>query len=324
MLEIVHNPRLAERTSLRLGGTALAEVRMAHQDDLDALPECLARLGGEPVVLGYGTNILAHDGVLPLVIVSPSFGDDGQQGPEILGDVTLKDVTPNAVSVGDAPHTIVTVPASMSLPRLLARLAIWGLSGLEGLAGVPSSVGGAVAMNAGSYGCEMGPSLYSVTIYTPRLGLVTLKHGEFSFAYRHFAPHCINDGEWFMVVRVELALQRRDSASIKARMRECHAKKRTTQPIWAHSAGCVFRNPVNELGQSVSAGKLLDDAGMKGVSIGHMAMSDMHANFLINTAQGYEASSADAFALLDMAKERVFDKFGIMLQCEVRILPWHY
>lgn len=317
MLEIFHNPRLAERTSLRLGGTALAEVRMTSLADLDALPDCLARLGGEPVVLGYGTNILAHDGALPLVIVSPSFVDDVELTPEMLGDVNIDGV----------PHAIVKVAASMSLPRLLVRLALWGLSGLEGLAGVPSSVGGAVAMNAGSYGCEMGPSLYTVTIYTPRLGLVTLKRGAFSFAYRHFTPHCINDGEWFMVVRVELALRRdssHSSQSIKARMRECHEKKRSTQPIWAHSAGCVFRNPVSEDGVSISAGKLLDEAGMKGVSMGHMAMSEVHANFLVNTAQGYEGRSADAFALLAMAQERVLAKFGITLECEVRILPWPY
>ncbi len=314
MLDILHNPSLAERTSLRLGGAALAEVRMTSLADLDALPECLARLGGEPVVLGYGTNILAHDGELPLVIVSPSFADDSAKGPEILGDV----------AIDGTMHTIVRVPAFMSLPRLLARLAIWGLSGLEGLAGVPSSVGGAVAMNAGSYGCEMGPSLYRVTIYTPRLGLVTLQQGDFTFAYRHFMPNCINESEWFMVVSIELTLQRKDTASIKARMCECHNKKRSTQPIWAHSAGCVFRNPVNEDGQSISAGKLLDDAGMKGVSVGNMAMSDVHANFLVNTSKGYEGRSADAFTLLNIARELVFDKFGIKLECEVRVLPWHY
>ncbi|MFI3271323.1 MAG: UDP-N-acetylmuramate dehydrogenase [Pseudomonadota bacterium] len=318
MLDIVRGPRLAERTSLRLGGTALAEVRMTSLADLDALPHCLARLGGEPVVLGYGTNILAHDGDLPLVIVSPKFTDDTREDAELLvggkADGCIDGVS----------HCIVSVAASMSLPRLLARLAVWGLSGLEGLAGVPSSVGGAVAMNAGSYGYEMGPALYSVTIFTPRLGLVTLKQGEFSFAYRHFKPHCVGEHEWFMVVRVELALRPASSQSIKAHMRACHEKKRATQPIWAHSAGCIFRNPVDEAGQSISAGKLLDEAGMKGISIGHMAMSEVHANFLVNNAQGYEGCSADAFALLDMAKERVFDKFGITLACEVRVLPCPY
>ncbi len=314
MLELARGPKLAERTSLRLGGTALAEVRMTRLADLDALPDCLARLGGEPVVLGYGTNILAHDGELPLVIMSSNFVGEDEQGPKILGDV----------EIDGAPHTLVTVPASMSLPRLLARLAVWGLSGLEGLAGVPSSVGGAVAMNAGSYGCEMGPSLHSVTIFTPRLGIVRLQRGEFSFAYRQFKPYCVSGTEWFMVASIELALQRAPSQSIKARMRECHEKKRSTQPIWAHSAGCVFRNPVNEAGISVSAGKLLDEAGMRGVSLGHMAMSEVHANFLVNNAHGYEGRSADAFALLDMAKERVYDKFAIMLECEVKVLPCQY
>lgn len=326
MLEIIRGPRLAERTSLRLGGTAIAEVRVTSLEDLNALPECLARLGGEPVVLGHGTNILAHDGELPLVIVSPKLAQEGVQPAEIIGDIDI--YCSRDIDYGQGTQckrrTLVHVSASMSLPRLLVRLAIWGLSGLEGLAGVPSSVGGAVAMNAGSYGCEMGPVLYTVTIYTPRLGLVTLKRGEFSFAYRHFKPHCLKEKEWFMVISIELALCRDSSHNIKARMRLCHEKKRATQPIWAHSAGCIFKNPVNEAGIAMSAGKLLDEAGMRGMAVGHMAMSEMHANFLINTAQGYEGRSEDAFILLKMAKERVLTRFGVELESEVKVLPWQY
>lgn len=310
MLEILRDPKLAERTTLRLGGTTMAEVRIPSRDDLEALPECLARLGGEPVVLGCGSNLLAHDGHLPLVLLTPCFDEEALLvGAPIEQEQKSGDASSHAV----AQARIVRVGASVRLPRLLARLAVWGLSGLEGLAGIPGSVGGAVAMNAGSYGCEMGPAIYAVTIYSQACGIQTLHRGDFSFAYRQFKPHTLAEGAWFIVLSVDLLLHTDSSDAIKARMRQNHTKKRSTQPIWAQSAGCIFRNPA----AGVSAGKLLDEAGMRGVRMGKMAMSEVHANFLVNNGGG---SSKDAFALLELAKERVYATHGIMLQCEVRIL----
>ena len=135
MREIMR-PSLAERTTLRLGGTAIAELILEDAADLAALPERLRALGGSPLILGAGSNILARDGELPLVLLRPRF----MRGPEIAG--------------GKDGKILVRVGAGVPLPRLLRFCAGHGLSGLEGLVGIPGSVGGAVAMNAGSFGTE--------------------------------------------------------------------------------------------------------------------------------------------------------------------------
>ena len=132
----VMRPSLAERTTLRLGGTAIAELVLEDAADLAALPERLRALGGSPLILGAGSNILARDGDLPLVLLRPRF----MRGPEIAGEKDGK--------------ILVRVGAGVPLPRLLRFCAGQGLSGLEGLVGIPGSVGGAVAMNAGSFGTE--------------------------------------------------------------------------------------------------------------------------------------------------------------------------
>ena len=128
----IPRPSLAERTTLRLGGTAIAELVLEDAADLAALSGRLRALGGSPLILGAGSNILARDGDLPLVLVRPRF----MQGPDIVGEKDGK--------------ILVRVGAGVPLPRLLRFCVAQGLSGLEGLVGIPGSVGGAVAMNAGS------------------------------------------------------------------------------------------------------------------------------------------------------------------------------
>ena len=130
MLKVLEGPSLAARTTLRLGGRALAEVRVTSRDALDDLPGVLQRLGGSPLMLGCGSNILAADGELPVVVVSVDMDD----APTIVGET--------------AEGVVVRVGAATRLPRLLGQLASWGLSGLEGLAGIPGSVGGAVIILA--------------------------------------------------------------------------------------------------------------------------------------------------------------------------------
>lgn len=293
MLRIIDSPSLAERTTLQLGGRAIAEIEIPSAVALEQLPQALTQLGGQPLVLGFGSNFLVQDGTLPFVLLSPCF------------------MTPPEVVFDDGATVHVRVGASVRLPRLLARLAVWGLSGLEGLAGIPGSVGGAIAMNAGSYGYETGTTLHSVTLFSPSKGLQTLSREMLTYSYRHFEP--ANVSEWFIVTEAIFALQRSTSNSIKTRMRIHHLQKKATQPVHAKSAGCVFKNPA----VGISAGKLLDDAGMRGVSCGNMALSEIHANFLVNRGGG---CSDDAFALLDMAKKRVQEYSGVTLEFEVRIL----
>lgn len=293
MLQVIHEPVLAERTTLRLGGTAIAEIRVSEAVDAFKVKAVCEQLGGTPMVIGAGSNLLAADGDLPVVLVRPLF-------TKTLSLREDEDGTP-----------LVRVGGGVRLPRLLGKCASWGLSGLEGLCGIPGTVGGAVAMNAGSYGCETGQCLHSLRIYSPALGLVDVPAKYLKFGYRHLEISGLNT--WFFVVYATFALTPSPMDGITKAMRHNFFKKKSTQPVTAWSAGCVFKNPSSQ----DSAGKLLKKAGFKGKKLGGMAFSPLHANFLINEGKG---SATAAFDLLAQAQEAVLAQSGIALEREVKVL----
>ena len=296
MLHITPSPKLSALTSLHLGGVALALVAFETPADLDALPQTVSRIGGEVVPLGGGTNILAADGELPVVLVR--CGDE----------------TPPVVAGGADDRVLVRVGAGLSLPRLLAWCMKQGLTGLEGMAGVPGNVGGAVAGNAGAHGVDMGVHLQSIEIFSPDRGYRVLRRDEVCCAYRSFG--LVEGGlPWFVIASATLALHRGEPAIIRRTMRENIDRKVAVQPVRAWSAGCVFKNPPS----GVSAGRLLDEAGFRGKRHGGMCFSDMHANFLVNEGNG---SAQAAFDLVREAQGRVLERSGIQLQTEVKL--WEF
>ena len=293
-LTLLPGPLLGERTTLRLGGRAQAEIIAESGKDLDGLPKILEKLGARPLVLGRGSNILARDGDLPVALLRPPKGRPPRVVLERKGVVRVR------------------AGAGLSLQRLLGRLRTWGLSGLEGLTGIPGSVGGAVAMNAGAYACETGQVLARVLVYGPKTGIAWLERDDVRVGYRFFAPK--REEEYFMVLAAEFDLKKHAPDWVKNRMAEVYAKKKKTQPLRAASAGCVFKNP--EAGPP--AGKLLEEAGFKGKRLGAMAFSGVHANFLVNLGGG---KSAEAFELIEAAGEKVASLFGQKLELEVRVCP---
>ncbi len=296
-LQLLPGPSMRERTTLRLGGRAQAEVVLCCEphdlEGLERLLELLSTLGGRPLALGRGSNILAREGELDLVLVR------ARQRPE-----------PRLERLRDG-RGLVVAPAGMSLPRLLHWLAAQGLSGLEGLAGVPGSVGGAVAMNAGSFGSVFGDRLQRVLVIG-KAGAAWIGPEGFETGYRHFRLR--EEQGFFLVVAAELLLMPGECRTIRAVMRANLARKRATQPITAWSAGCAFKNPAPE----APAGMLLERAGFKGREHGGMAFSTMHANFLINTGSG---SSDAALELIEMAREKVLEHSGYELELEVKLCP---
>ncbi|MCT4626335.1 UDP-N-acetylmuramate dehydrogenase [Halodesulfovibrio sp.] len=283
----------SKRTTLRMGGNALAEVVLTHADDFEQLPEILQSLGGEPLVIGRGSNLLAKDGDLPVVIVNPAITSE----PACIEDL--------------GESVLVSVGAGYRLPRFLHWCAANGYAGLEGLAGVPGTVGGAVAMNAGSYGCEVADCLVSVEVFTKKTGNAVFKKTDVVLQYRHFSIPAVNDQP--VILNSTFKLRKSDPQKIKNVIDDNLKKKKATQPVSAHSAGCVFKNPE----QGVSAGRLLDDAGFKGKNFGGVAFSPMHANFLININNG---TSEQAFELLHTAQQTVLNQFGYSLQLEVKVI----
>ena len=291
----VRNPSLSAITTLGLGGTCSLELTVSSRDDLAAMNDRLRELGLPVYVVGRGSNIFGLDGSHEAVLVRPAFTD----GPAVLGDETADG------------GVLVSCGAGISLPVLLAFLREKGLSGMEGLAGIPGTVGGAVAMNAGSFGTSTAESLDSVEIWSGGR-LVRLTPDACETGYRHFRPRGLAGS--FLVVSAVFRLSRSTSQDVAAGMQHNFQMKKSRQPITARSAGCVFRNPAC----GVSAGALLERAGFRGRRKGSVALSEQHANFLVNLGGG---TSAEALALLEEARTAVRAMAGVELDFEVRFLP---
>ncbi len=281
--------KLAEYTSIGIGGTCLAEVLVRESADLETLATLLHSERGRPFVLGGGSNLLATDKELDIILLKIAYQDF-----EILRD-------------GDLPR--IRVGAGMKLPVLLKKLQETSLSGLEALIGIPGTIGGAVAMNAGSWGTEIGDKILRVALWSPSSGLIWLEREQLNFSYRTFSPAL--PGKW-IIWEIEIEVAQKESESIKESMKLYSKKKKNAQPIGERTAGCIFKNPDSDF-----AGKLLEQAGMKGKRIGDMEFSPMHANFMVNTGQG---SFEQAMELLTLGKQAVMDQFGVELQTEVIIL----
>jgi len=197
------------------------------------------------------------------------------------------------------------VDAAADLGGTVTFCAKRDLGGMEGLIGVPGSVGGALRMNAGAYGTQIGPHVREVELYRDATGAIeTLKGAEIRFDYRHtsFAPGDI-------MLRVKLELPPKPYKEIIAGIRVCNEKRRSSQPLNQKSAGCIFKNPLGG-----SAGRMIDELGLKGHRVGDAMVSDRHANFFVNAGN---ATCADMMKLIDEVRERVRGTFGVDLENEV-------
>ena len=199
----------------------------------------------------------------------------------------------------------VFVDCAADLGRTVTTCAKHDLGGMEGLIGVPGSIGGALRMNAGAYGTQIGTFVREVTVYRAATGKIEILRGaEINFEYRHtsFAPDDI-------MLSVRLELPSKPYSEILQGIRICNEKRRASQPLNQKSAGCIFKNPPGG-----SAGRMIDELGLKGHSVGDARVSDRHANFFINAGH---ASQADMLALIKDVRERVRERYGVELEEEV-------
>lgn len=283
-LGVEHRPgaSLAELTSLGIGGTTDL-LRIHQHGHLPALIRLLQAEGVEHRFLGGGTNVLIADGELPWVVLQ------------------LGAPQPDVVIQG----TSVWVDAAADLGRMVTTCARQNLGGMEGLIGVPGSVGGALRMNAGAYGTEIGRFVREVELYRAASGEnETLRDGQISFEYRHtsFGPADVT-------LRARLELPERPYEEILAGIRVCNEKRRASQPLNQKSAGCIFKNPPGG-----SAGRMIDGLGLKGFRVGDAMVSERHANFFVNAGR---ASCADMLGLIAEVRARVRAAHGCELEEEV-------
>jgi UDP-N-acetylmuramate dehydrogenase len=197
------------------------------------------------------------------------------------------------------------VDAAADLGGMVTFCAKHDLGGMEGLIGVPGSVGGALRMNAGAYGTSIGPYVREAELYRAASGeLETVRGEDIHFDYRHtsFAPGDV-------MLRVKLGLPSRPFKEILAAIKVCNEKRRASQPLNQKSAGCIFKNPAGG-----SAGRMIDELGLKGHRAGDAMVSDRHANFFVNAGS---ASCSDMLRLIDDVRERVRGAYGVELENEV-------
>ena len=278
--------RFAELTSLKVGGAIDWVLLPQTEEEAAAVVGELERAGVAWRVLGAGSNVLADDAPHHYVVLSMR---------EVKGEVKFE---------GER----VTVSAGYSLPRLCVEAARRGLAGIEGLGGIPGTVGGALWMNAGAYGHEIGTVVETVRV--ARGGqVVDVPGSEIKWDYRHTS---FQEGE--LLLGATLRLQPGDSAEIITRMAEVKRKRMASQPHGARSAGCFFKNPP---GTGLSTGKMIDELGMKGTQRGGAVVSPVHANFIVT--EGENAQAADALALAEEIRERIRRERGIELEYEVEI-----
>lgn len=281
-VDVQHGVSLATRTSLEIGGTTDELILRRY----DRTAEVMALLANERIAwrfLGGGTNVLIGDGELSWVALHLA---SAKPGMRVEGNFAYVD-------------------ASADLGGTVTFCAKHDLGGMEGLIGVPGSVGGALRMNAGAYGTQIGPHVRDVELYRAATGKVeTLRGPEIRFDYRHtsFAP---ND----VMLSVKLELPSKPYKEILAGIRVCNEKRRASQPLNQKSAGCIFKNPPGG-----SAGRMIDELGLKQFRVGDAMVSDRHANFFVNAGH---ARCADMMGLIGAVRERVCAAYGVELQNEV-------
>jgi len=276
---------LADYTTLRIGGKAAFMLTPTDQDTFAAAYNAARTAGLAVHILGLGSNLLVADEGVPGVVLCTC-------------GLRRRKLTPS----GDT----VQVGAGVRLRELVSWVGGKGLRGMEFLAGVPGTIGGAVIMNAGSLENCLGDCVAAIWCVDEQGNIVRRSGRDILWEYR-------GSDIRQPVVQVELQLQRDNADAVLERMAEALIAKRQMQPAGIPSAGCFFKNPPGEF-----AGRLIDAVGLKGESFGNAAVSAKHANFIVN--QG-GARAAHVLELCNIIRERVRSKFGISLDTEVCFWP---
>lgn len=293
------NAPLAPFTTIGTGGPADLLVAVDSTSALVAVLELLERHDTPWVCLGAGSNLLVADEGYRGVVIKLNHGFHYVEGLP-------------SQPVPKGQRILVTVGGGSLLSRLATVVAEAGLSGLEFAGGIPGSLGGAVAMNAGAHGVSLSSIVQEIEV-AGAAGVTRVAAAELEWGYRSCSlpPRSI-------VTAARLELIAADRESVLRRQRALLRQRRVTQPRGVRTFGSVFRNPPGD-----SAGKLLDAAGLKGLRVGGAEVSSVHANFLVNLGA---ASTQDVLTLMAMMRERVHETSGVWLEPEVKLVgavfPW--
>jgi UDP-N-acetylmuramate dehydrogenase len=283
---VSENVPLGKFTWYKIGGPARYLIRPRSVEELQAAARRCSEAGIPIYVLGLGANLLVSDRGVDGAVFRLS-----------------EDFWKRAKFDGDT----LDVGAGADMQKLLLRSVREGKAGLEGLAGIPGTVGGGIRMNAGGKFGDIGSVVTSVTVMDAQGNVFLRTKDDLVFDYRKtniVAP---------FILGATMELDADDPDAIMARTKEIWMYKRNTQPLSSKNCGCIFKNP-----RGLSAGALIDQAGLKGLRVGQAEVSDKHANFIIAHPG---CTSDDVLKLVKIIKERVYEKHQVVLESEVKVWP---
>ena len=290
-LELRKNESMERNTSFHVGGPARLMALPRTKEEAKSALLAAAELGIEPFFLGNGTNLLVPDRGVERFLIKPA----GKYGVDELNRVW-------------EANGLLCAGAAVSLANLSGCALGRNLTGLEFVQGIPGSVGGGVTMNAGAYGGELVQVLDSVTVLDRQGQEHVIPAADCGLGYRR----SIFSGGDYLIVEARFRLTHGDPADIEARMKELAAKRKEKQPLEYPSAGSTFKRP-----EGYFAAALIDQCGLKGLTVGGAQVSEKHAGFVINRGG---ATCADVLALVEQIKAVVKERTGVELELEVKIL----
>ncbi len=293
--DVLFDEPMARYTTLGIGGPA--DV-LAIPDEIISLQGILSLSAEDDfplTVLGGGSNVLIQDNGISGITVS----------------LTKLNRLETISGGSDSDPAKLFVESGVSLARLLRFCAEKGFSGLEGLSGIPGLVGGAIRMNAGSFGTEIKDAVDSVVVMNRKGRISRISRNEIPFTYRGWGLK-----DELLILGANLLLNKGESVEVLNRMTGYQQEKQQSQPLSERSAGCVFKNPEGKE-ENTSAWKLIDAAGLRGASEGGISVSTQHANFFINDGSG---TATQFIALMERVREHVKSQSGITLETEIQII----
>ena len=285
-VELRFDEPMSRHTSFRIGGPVAVMAFPKSAEELAEILKVSTLMDIDPAILGAGTNVLAPDEGMDGLVVCLK---DCMGGMEQLDETTIR------------------VAAGVTMTRAAMFAANLGLGGMEFAHGIPGTIGGGVYMNAGAYGGEIKDICVSVDVMDMAGNITRRTAEEMKFSYRH----SVLEDEGGIVLAAEFKLVPTSPEDVKAKMKELQAKRSASQPLDLPSAGSAFKRPVGGF-----AAALIDQAGLKGYTVGGAGISTKHAGFAVNVGG---ATAADVRNLLSQVSDIVFEKSGIRLEPEVRI-----
>ena len=286
-LKIMVDEPMRNHTSFRIGGPAKRMAFPCNGEQMVILTGLAEECGIRPLVIGNGTNLLVADEGLDRLVINTS--------------------SMNEIELGENGR--ITAGAGVSMARLADFACRQGLAGLEFAHGIPGTLGGAVCMNAGAYDGEMKQVVENVTLLFPEEGVRTLSCEEMAFGYRR---SLLSEHPDAIVLRATVKLDAGDPAVIREKMQNLMQRRKTSQPLEWPSAGSTFKRPAGYY-----AGTLIDQCGLKGLTVGGAQVSEKHAGFVVNKGG---ATCADVVELMRQVQERILAEKGVVLEPEVKIV----